>query len=163
MRDHAATLRATVARHVPPAQVRLAWIALGSVGFKPGDNLHVPPCLAPIHEIACELGVECIGHPAMASVVIQERPRETELLTQLSRLRPGNRLLVFNDESDIENMPERCFELVTACVFDHESKRVLRVFDGYRPRRSKSYIDVELNDVSDAVLAASAARIAALR
>lgn len=163
MREHNANLRATVARHMPASHVRMTWIALGSIGFKPGDNLHIPSCLPQISDIASELGVACIGHPAMASVVIQERPRETELLTQLSRLRPGNRLLVFNDEADIENMPERCFELVTACIFDHESKRVLRVFDGYRPRRSRSYIDVELNDVSDAVLAANAARIAALR
>lgn len=163
MKERNANLRATVARHMPSSHVRITWIALGSIGFKTGDNLHVPSCLPQISDIANELGVACIGHPAMASVVIQERPRETELLTQLSRLRPGNRLLVFNDEADIENMPERCFELVTACIFDHESKRVLRVFDGYRPRRSRSYIDVELNDVSDAVLAANAARIAALR
>lgn len=157
------TLRECIAARTPRSHRRLHLMALSCIGFQPRDVIHVVPSLDSISDVIASFGLPSVGHPAMATVVVQDRPRETELLTQLSRLKQGNRILVFNDESDIENMPERCFEIVTACVFDHESKRVLRVFDGYKPRKIPSYIDVELNDISDSALAINASRIAALR
>jgi len=156
-------LRESIANGTPSRMRRIHYMAMSCIGLQQKDVVHVVPTLDCIQEVMNELGIPCVGHPAMATVVIQDRPRETDLLTQLSRLRKGNRILVFNDECDIEHMPERCFELVTACIFDHESKRVLRVFDGYKPRKIQSYIDVELNDISDSALAISATRIAALR
>jgi hypothetical protein len=145
------------------AQRRIHEIALGCLGLQPKDTVHIVPCLEHLHALARKMNIRCVSHPAMASVVIQDRPRETEVLSHLSRMRLGNRLLVFNDECDIETMPERCFELVTACIFDQESKRVLRVFDSYKPRRVDSYIDIELSEISDAAMTINASRIAALR
>lgn len=156
-------LRESIANGTPSRFRRLNLMAMSCIGLQPKDVVHVVPSLEAIQEVVNQLSIPCVGHPAMATVVIQDRPRETDLLTQLSRLRQGNRILVFNDECDIEHMPERCFELVTACIFDHRSKKVLRVFDGYKPRRIQSYVDVELDDISDSALAINASRIAALR
>lgn len=156
-------LRSSIASGTPHGLRRLNLMAMSCIGLHSKDVVHVAPSLEGIQIIMSRMDVPCVSHPAMATVVIRDRPSETELLTQLSRLREGNRVLVFNDECDIEHMPERCFEIVTACVFDHESKRVLRVFDGYKPRRIQSYVDVELNDISDSALAISASRIASLR
>lgn len=144
-------------------QRRIHEMALGCLGLQPKDTVHIVPCLIHLQALANRMGIRCVSHPAMASVLIQDRPRETEVLSHLSRMRLGNRLVVFNDESDIEAMPERCFELVTACIFDQESKRVVRVFDSYKPRRVNSYIDIELSEISDAAMTINASRIAALR
>lgn len=159
-------LRDVVRARVHRDHVRIHWMALGSAGIRPGETIMVPREYEFLADIAADLGCVRTMTAAQATIVVLARPNESDLLNQISKLSSGRRLIVYNNERDIDAMPERCFDLVTACVFDRESKKVVRVFDPIRGGKRTcvdSYVNVELTDINDSSLSIHASRIAALR
>ena len=72
-------------------------------------------------------------------------------------------MIAYNDESQIDGLSMRSFDLATACLFDQQSRKVVRVFDGGNSRRVADYLHVELSEHTDSTLSMYASRIAALR
>lgn len=160
-------MRGIIACNCRARDFRIHLMSLSCAGLKKGDIVHAGAELPEIEAMVRGLGYQFSAHPALGTIIMLHRPRENDLLGQINRLRQGNRIIVYNLESDIETMTERSFELATACIFDSASAKVLRVFDSIPPkgacRRIDSYIDVELDEESDAGLSIHASRIAALR
>lgn len=159
-------LKDVVRGRVRRDHLRIHWMALGSAGIRPGETIVVPREYDFLGDIAEDLGCIRTTTMAQATIIVLARPNESDLLNQISKLVAGRRLIVYNDERDIDAMPERCFDLVTACVFDRESKKVVRVFDpikGGKRTCVDSYVNVELTDINDSSLSIHASRIAALR
>lgn len=159
-------LRDVIRTRVKREHLRIHWLALGAAGMRPGDKVHVPMGYEFISEVANAMGCLRVDNPNHAHIVILSKPRENELLSQISRIARGNRIVVYNDENDIDEMTPRCFDLATACVFDRESGKVVRLFDHIEDGRRttvSSYINVELTDINDSSLSIHASRIAALR
>lgn len=150
-------------RLLPKEQVRINWIAIGCLGITPDDVVHFPSSQEALIRVARQLGATLATNASKATIITYDRLPEHDLMQIVGKMRPGTRLIIFNDERDLDMMNERCFDLVTACVFDRESGTVMRVFDAHRPRKISSYIEVELSDISDAALAMSASKIASLR
>jgi hypothetical protein len=162
----ASDIRNAVRSRIPEEQVRLHWMALSCVGMRTGDVIHAVAELANLADVARRIGFECVHQPANATVHILHRPKESELLVHVAKLKEGCRMLVYNEMSDIDLMHERSFEVVTACIFDRQSGKVVRIFDPLdKKKRTKidSYIDVELGEINDSSLSIQASKIAALR
>ena len=150
-------------RRLPREKVRINWLALGCLGLTSEDTIYFPSSQPALIHVARKFGATLAPSAAKATVVGYDRLPESDLMLLVGKMKKGTRLVIFNDESDLERMTERCFDLVTACIFDRESRTVMRVFDAHRPRRIPSYIEVELSDISDAALAMNASKIASLR
>src|SRR3546814_194688 len=98
-----------------------------------------------------------------ASVIFLYRPEEPELLGIVSKLAEGKRVIAYNDQSQVDALSLKSFQNVTACLFDHDSKKVVRIYDGGEQPRVSDYIHVEINDHTDSALSVYASRIASLR
>lgn len=159
-------LRDVVRTRVRREHHRIHWLTLGAAGMKAGERIHVPMDYDFIADIAIMIGCVRTFSASQADLLILSRPKEADLLSQISRLTKGRRIIVYNEESDIDSMPPRCFDIATACVFDRESRKVVRVFDPIDNGKRTyvgSYINVELMDINDSSLSIHASRIAALR
>lgn len=152
-----------LARLLPKEQIRINWIALGCLGLTPDDVVHFPSSQSALIKVARKFGATLAPTASKATIATYDRLPESDVMQIVGKMQPGTRLVIFNDERDLDMMTERCFDLVTACVFDRESHTVMRIFDAHRPRKISSYIEVELSDISDAALAMSASKIASLR
>jgi hypothetical protein len=62
----------------------------------------------------------------------------------------------------MDELSLRSFEQATACLFDPEAAKIVRIIDGL-PRRVRDYLHIELGELSDSALGMHAQRIAALR
>ncbi len=154
-------------------EARVHWMALSCAGIRQDDIVHATKDIPGLERIARRLGFSCVPVWNGASVVIIHRPKEPDLLARIAKLPQGARLLVYNDEGDIDEMMDRTFDLAIACIFDRVTKKVIRVFDALEPEKGDSknrkrlkvdsYIDVELGEINDSSLAIHASRIAALR
>lgn len=141
---------------------RLHWIVVNAIGLRPSDIIHAVPDFPLYPEVAKQVGASFSHREDGATITILSRVPEADLLSRVNRLAPGNRILAFNRDRDIDAMSLRSFEMVTACLFDQESGLLVRVFDA-RPRPVADYLHVELIEHSDASLAIQAQRIASLR
>lgn len=170
----ASDLRDAVRKRVPADQLRIHWMAMSCIGLRPEDQMHIAPELHHIAAIAEAIGITCVPKPDAATIVILYRPKESERLLRVNRLADGCRILVHNEESDIDDMRDRVFELATACIFDRQSRKLLMVYDSLlcngteakevvRKSRHGPYIHVELSEISDSSLSIQASNIAALR
>ena len=152
--------------HITPAgernAARLHWTIVNSLGLSPNDVIHASPDLKVYRIVASQLGNRFSRLPQEATIVVLSRPNENELVHRANRLQGNCRLVAYNTEDDVDQMSMRSFELATACVFDPESGKVARIFDGL-PRRVPSYMHVELSEHSDSSLSLQASRIASLR
>ena len=162
------TVREAVRPRVEHGHLRIHWMALGSAGMAANDCVWVPTEYAFLADVVLALGFSLAAAAKGADIAILAKPKEPDLLGKISRLDGKRRLIVYNDECDIGDMPDRCFDLATACVFDRESGKVVRIFDplvkGCRaPGVGASYINVELADLDDSALSVNASRIASLR
>jgi hypothetical protein len=151
----------TVRIHESGRDFRIHWMALGAAGLRVGDRLHVAPTLPIVLDVAMALGAEKATTIAGATIIVSHKPTENQLISLINRLKPDVRLLVYNDECDIEGMFERSFDLATACIFDQESRKVVRIYD--KECKVKAYIEVELTELSDSSISMQATRIATLR
>lgn len=157
----AGLVRDVVRRHDRGPDFRINWMALGATGLRVGDRLHAPPALSVFINVALSLGAERVLSQGEATVIACHRPSSNQLLSLINRMNPDVRLVVFNDDSDIEDMFERTFDLATACIFDQESHKVVRIYD--KTCKVKDYIEVELTELSDSSISMQATRIATLR
>lgn len=146
----------------PDHMVLLHWTVIQSIGLLPQDIVYVPIELAVFQAIANRAGIERAKREEAATVIFMYRPAEAELLGAVSKLAEGKRIVAYHDESQIDALSLKSFVNVTACLFDHESKKVVRIFDGGTPRID-DYIHVELNEHNDQTLSVYASRIASLR
>lgn len=151
----------TVRIHESGKDFRIHWMALGAAGMRVGDRLHVAPTLPIVLDVALALGAEKALNQSVATMIVSHRPTENQLISLVNRLKPNVRLIVYNDECDIEAMFERSFDLATACIFDQESRKVVRIYD--QDCKVKAYIAVELTELSDSSISMQATRIATLR
>ena len=147
------------ARLLPKEMVRVNWIALGCLGITPDDTVHIPSSQPALIRVARKFGATISPTAAKASIIAYDRLPENDLMLLVGKMKPGTRVITFNDECDVDKMADRCFDV----VIDRESKTIVRIFDSHRPRKIPSYIEVELSDMSDAALAMSASKIASLR
>ena len=151
-------------RHQCPAMLgRLHWAVMNSIGLREGDIIHSPTELPIFQAVAKLLGIRWTRQDTDATIVILNQPGESELLSLVGRLRDDRRVIAYNDESQIDGLSMRSFDLATACLFDQQSRKVVRVFDGGNSRRVADYLHVELSEHTDSTLSMYASRIAALR
>ena len=142
---------------------RLHWVVLSSLGLRSTDVIHSPRDLEVFRAICAHLGNAWTSIESDADITILVRPVESSLVTQIGRLKQGRRMVVYNDENDLDDLDLRTFEMATVCFFDHETRMIARLFDyGARPK-GHNYLHVELNEFTDSSLALHASRIAALR
>lgn len=144
------------------SSMRLHWAVLNALGLQPTDILHCSKDLRVFTEIAKRAGNQFSPLGRDASLTIISQISENDLLDRAARLAPGRRLVVYSQEHQIDAMPLRCFDMATACLFDQDSRKVVRIFDG-PPRRIREYLHIELAEHDDASLTMQASRIAALR
>jgi hypothetical protein len=147
----------------PDHLAQLHWTVIQSVGLRPQDVVYAPIELAVFQTISTRAGFERAKREEKASVIFLYRPEESELLGIASKLEEGRRLIAYNDLSQVDALSLKSFQNVTACLFDHDSKKVVRIYDGGEQPRVSEYIHVEINDHTDSALSVYASRIASLR
>lgn len=142
---------------------RLHWAVLTSIGLRAEDVIHSPRDLDIYHTICVQIGNRWTPIDTDANIVIHFRPPEALLISQVNRIKPGDRIISFNKEYELEDLEMKTFDLATACFFDSETKMIARFFDYLQAKRKGDYLHIEMNECSDSSLALHASRIAALR
>src|SRR3546814_8259137 len=94
-----------------------------AVELLPGDIGYAPIELAVFQKISARAGFERAAREEKASVIFLYRPEEPELLGIVSKLAEGKRVIAYNDQSQVDALSLKSFQKVTACLFDHDSKR----------------------------------------
>src|SRR3546814_3577993 len=115
-----------------------------AVELLPGDIGYAPIELAVFQKISARAGFERAAREEKASVIFLYRPEEPELLGIVSKLAEGKRVIAYNDQSQVDALSLKSFQNVTACLFDHDSKTVVRIYDGGEQPRVSDYIHVEI-------------------
>jgi hypothetical protein len=136
---------------------------MNSLGLRPSDIIYAPIELPVFHAIAALAGARHTHREDEATIWILFRPAENELISHINKLEYDRRIVAYNEESQIDGLSLRSFEMATACLFDQESKKVVRVFDAGSRKKGSDYLHVELGEHSDSSLSIYASRIAALR
>jgi hypothetical protein len=160
-RASATLLRDALRAHEKGKDFRLHWMTLGAAGIRKDDRIFVSPALTSVIGTISSLGIERLPMKKEATMLVVHRPTNNELLSMMNRLEPNVRLVVYSDEKDLDCMSEKTFDLATACIFDQESRKTVRIYD--RPCKIESYISIELADITDSAMSMQAARIATLR
>ncbi|QAY80184.1 hypothetical protein [Sphingosinicella sp. BN140058] len=149
--------------HCPHGIARLHWAVMNSLGLGPSDLVCSPIELRIFHSIAALSGAQMTRSTVDATITILWNASEVDVLSAAARLLPSRRIAAYNDERQIDGLALRGFEMATACLFDQDSKKVVRIFDSQQPRRLPEYLHVELGEHSDSSLSMYASRIASLR
>src|SRR3546814_4248238 len=106
----------------------LHWTVIQSVGLLPGDIVYAPIELAVFQKISARAGFERADREEKASVIFIYRPVEPELLGIVSKLAEGKRVIAYNDQRQVDGISLKSFKNVTACLFDHDSNKVVRLY-----------------------------------
>src|SRR3546814_16701326 len=103
----------------------------------PGDIVYAPIELAVFQKISARAGFERAAREEKASVIFLYRPEEPELLGLVSKLAEGKRVIAYNDQSQVDAQPLKSLKTVTTYLFDHASKKVIRISEGGRQPRTE--------------------------
>lgn len=142
---------------------RLHWMVIQSIGLKPDDILYIPIELAVFRAIPALQTVSTVRRDDGASVVFLYRPAEVDLLAAAAKLTGRRRIIAYNDEDQIDALPMKSFASASACLFDHDAKKVVRFFDGADESDDPDYLQIEIGEHGDHALSLFAAKIASLR
>lgn len=143
-------------------EARLHALVINSIGVRRNDHIYVSPALNVQRRAAIDLGATFVATMKEANVFFFCAVSEMELIRRVNKLPPGSRIVTYNDEADVDHMSLSSFEAATACIFDPNCKKVVRVFDPPRKGRG-DYLHIEMSEHCDSALAMQATRIASLR
>lgn len=141
---------------------RLDWCVAASLGLADTDAISAPIHMPAWRAIADLYGLTFQKACDNTSIRILYSPSEGELAALVGRLAGNQRIVAYNDERRLSEIPLRSFDMATACLFDSDSETVVRIFDR-QPRSNDDYIHVEVADLTEAALSFQAQRIASLR
>ncbi|AXK43743.1 hypothetical protein [Erythrobacter aureus] len=143
-------------------EARLHALVINAIGLRRGDCIYVSPTLNIQRATAREMGASFVSKMKDANIFLFASVSEMELIRRVNKLPPGSRVISYSDESQVDNMSLSSFEAATACIFDPNCRKVVRVFDPPRKGRG-DYLHIEMSELADSTLSMQATRIASLR
>ncbi len=143
-------------------QARLHALVISAIGLRKGDCIYVSPALGVQRSAASEMGAIFVSAVKEANIFLLSALSEMELIRRVNKLPSGSRIVIYNDEDEVDGMSLSSFEAATACIFDPSCRMVVRVFDPPRKGRG-DYLHIEMAELADSALSMQATRIASLR
>lgn len=143
-----------------PSKLNLA--LLPAIGIRADDLIYCSDPSPALQRLSSLGAIRFTRHVANATVLLFEAAAEGFILNTVAKLSPGKRLIAITNEAEVDHLPLKSFDMVTAVLFDNESRKVIRIFD-HQPRPVEDFMHIELADLSGSTISIHAQRIASLR